>query len=77
MRIISGQSVAKMIIILTFWVSTTKNKNIDQVRDTCAIVSIKVTYKTYHTYSVIQQCQVHNVLVFLCTLLKSTRKRLY
>ena len=69
MRIISGQSVAKIIIILTFWVGTSKNKNIDQVRNTGAIVSKKVTYKTYHTYSVIQHCQVHNVFVFLCTLL--------
>ena len=43
-----GQSVGKiLIIILSFRFSTSKNKNTDhRVKETCATVSIKVTYET-------------------------------
>ena len=43
--IISGQLVGKIIIILSFRASTSKNKNADHwVKETCAITSIQVTY---------------------------------
>ena len=49
-RIISGRLVGKtIIIILSFKVGTSKNKNIDhEVQDTCAIISTQVTYETDH-----------------------------
>ena len=51
-KIISGRSVAKIIIIiLSFGVVTSKNQNIDhRVKETCAITSTQVTYETYHIY---------------------------
>ena len=44
--IISGRSVGKIIIIiLSFGVGISKNKNIDHGgKETCAIMSIQVTY---------------------------------
>ena len=46
-RIISGQLVGKIIMIPSFRVDTSKNKNIDhQVKETCADVSTQVTYET-------------------------------
>ena len=48
-RIISGWSVGKIIITLSFGVDTSKNKNIDHgVKETCAIMSTQVTYETDH-----------------------------
>ena len=57
-RIISGWSVGKIIITLSFGVDTSKNKNIDHgVKETCAIMSTQVTYETDHiTYSNIIKC---------------------
>ena len=50
-RIISGWSVGKIIIILSFRISTSKNKNADhRVKETCAIRSIQVTYETNHIF---------------------------
>ena len=44
-----GWLVGKVIIILSFRVCTSKNKNIDlQVKETCAIMSAKVTCETDH-----------------------------
>ena len=49
----SGWLVGKVIIIiLSFWVCTSKNKNIDlQVKETCAIMSAKVTCETPHLFT--------------------------
>ena len=50
-RIISGRSVGKImtIIILSFRVGTSKNKNIDNgVKQTCAIILTQVTYEIDH-----------------------------
>ena len=62
-RIILSPSIGQIIIILSFRVDTSKNKNIDhRVKKTCAILSTQVTYETKPTtsiYSMIQQCQVH------------------
>ena len=46
----SGWSVGKtIIIIVSFMVGTSKNKNIDhQVKETCAIISTQVTYENDH-----------------------------
>ena len=47
--IISGQLVGKiLIIILSFRVGTSKNNIDHQVNETCAIISIQVTYETDH-----------------------------
>ena len=56
-----GRSASKIIIILSFWVGTSKNKNIDhRVKETCAIMSTQVTCQTDHIpLLAIQQCQVH------------------
>ena len=46
-RIMLGWLVNKIEIILSFWVSKSKNKNMDHwVKDICAIVSSKVTCET-------------------------------
>ena len=58
----SGRSVGKiMIIILSFWIGTSKNKNIDhRVKESYTIMSIQVTCETDHvSLLVIRQCQVH------------------
>ena len=62
----SGRSVGRpagkiIIIILSFRVGTSKNKNIDhRVKETCAFMSTQVTCETGHfSVLVIQQCQVH------------------
>ena len=58
----SGRSVGKiMIIILSFWIGTSKNKNIDHhVKESYTITSIQVTCETDHiSLLVIWQCQVH------------------
>ena len=50
-RIISGRSVGKImtIIILSFRVGTSKNKNIDNgVKQACAIILTQVTYEIDH-----------------------------
>ena len=40
------------IIILSFWVSLSKNKNIDhQVKETYAIISTQVTCETNHIFT--------------------------
>ena len=63
-----GQLVGKIIIvILSFRVSISKNKNIDhRVKETCVIsCQHKLHMKlTMSLFSVIQQCQVHEVFVF-------------
>ena len=52
-RIISGRSVNyfRLMIILSFRISTFKNKNADhRVKETCAIRSVQVTYETNHIF---------------------------
>ena len=58
----SGWSVCKIImIILSFQVGTSKNKNIDhRVKKTCAIMSTQVRYETDHiSLLVVRQGQVN------------------
>ena len=57
-RIISGRSVGKiLIIILSFKVGTSKTKDTDhRVKETCATMSIQVTYETDHIS--FQQCEM-------------------
>ena len=64
-RIILGQSVSKItIIILSFRVSTSKNKNADhRVEETCAIWSIQVTYET-DQISLLRDSTMSNALNF-------------
>ena len=54
----SGRSIGIiMIIILSFWVSKSKNKNIDhRVKETCATVSTQVNPDLFTRNS---KCQVH------------------
>ena len=62
-RIISGRSVGK-IIILSFRVSTSKNKNADHwVKEICAIRSIQVIYETNHI-SLLHESKKSNALNF-------------
>ena len=59
-RIISGQLVANIKIILGFWVSTFKNKNIIKLKKLVPSCQLKLLMKpTTSIYSVIQQCQMH------------------
>ena len=64
-RIISGQSLGKIIIItLSFKAGASKNKNIDHgVKVTCAIMSTQVTYETDHM-SVLCHCTKSSALNF-------------
>ena len=57
----SGRSVGKIVIIISFRVGISKNKNIDhRVKEAHTIMSTKVTCETDHiSLLVIQQCQVH------------------
>ena len=50
-----------MLIILSFGVGTSKNKNINHgVKETCAIMSTQLTCEIDHiSLLVIPQCQVH------------------
>ena len=50
-----------ILIILSFRVDTSKNKNIDHGgKETCVIMSTQVKYETYHiSLRLIQQCQMH------------------
>ena len=49
MIIMLGRSVSKIIIIVSFWVATSKTKNIDhRVKETYAIMSAQVTCETDH-----------------------------
>ena len=59
-RIISSRSVGK-IIIVSFRVHISKNKNIDhRAKETCAIMSTQGMYEIdLSLYSVIQQYQKH------------------
>ena len=62
-----------MIIILSFRIGISKNKNIDhRVKETCAICQHKLHMKpTTSLCPVIQQCQVHQnfaFYVFYCSL---------
>ena len=63
-----GWLVNKIIIILSFRVGTSKNKNIDELaKETWAIMSTQVTCETDHiSLIVIQKCQVHYFFCFLC-----------
>ena len=73
-RIISGRSDGKIVIILSFWIGTSKNKNIDhRSKEACAIMTRQVTYETDYIslLCVIQWCWVcQNFLfyVFYCNL---------
>ena len=61
--IISGWSVSK-IIILSFRVDTSKNKNIDHVvNETCDIRSTQVTYEIDHI-SLLQGSTISSGLIF-------------
>ena len=54
------------MIFRSFRVGISKNKNIDQrVKGACAIMSIQVTYETDHICSLIQQCQVQQIFVYV------------
>ena len=68
----SGLSVGKILIImLGFRVGTFKNKNADhRVKETCAIMSIQVTYETPYI-SLLRDSAMSNALnfCFLCILL--------
>ena len=72
-RIISSQSVGKIIIItLSFRVGTSKNKNIDhRVKETCAVMSTQITYETDHI-SLLCDSTISSALIFFhvfyCTL---------
>ena len=57
--------------IICFRLNTSKNKNADhRVKETCAILSIQVTYETYHI-SLLRDSAMSNALNFrfLCILL--------
>ena len=62
-----GQSVGKIIIIiLSFRVDTSKNKNIGHgVKETCAIMSTQVTYKISHIQTRFNNIKCTNFLFFL------------
>ena len=46
-----GRSVGEIIIIVSFRVGTSKNKNIGhRIKETCAIMSIQVTYEIDHIF---------------------------
>ena len=63
-RIISGWSVGKIIITLSFGVDTSKNKNIDHgVKETCAIMSTQVTYET-DLFFLLQNSTISSALNF-------------
>ena len=64
-----GRSVDKIIIIRSFRIGKFKNKNIDHwVKET--LCQYKLHMKpTRSLSSVIQRCQVHQILFFLCILL--------
>ena len=61
------------MLILSFKVGTAKNKNIDHgVKETCAIMSTKVTYEIDHIY-LLRDSTISNALnfcfcVFYCNL---------
>ena len=74
---ISGRSVGKIKIILSFWVGTSENKNIDnRVQETCAIMPTKVTYEIDHI-SLLRDSTIPRALkfCFLCILSLSKIKR--
>ena len=69
-RIIWGWLVVRIIIILSFRVATSKNRNIDRgVKETCTSMSTQVTHVTcvdilaqetdHISLRLIQQCQMH------------------
>ena len=61
-RIMSGWSVGKITIIISFRVGTFKNKNIDYgVENTGAIMLAQVTYKIDHV-SLLQDSTISSVL---------------
>ena len=65
-RIILGQPVSKILIILSFSISTSKNKNTNhRVKEFCAIMSIQVTYETNHI-SLICDSAISNAL-YICS----------
>ena len=46
-----GRLVGEIIIIVSFRVGTSKNKNIGhRIKETCAIMSIQVTYEIDHIF---------------------------
>ena len=63
-RTFSGQSVGKMIIILSFKVGISKNKNMDLrvKKNFCYYVNTSHNHKLHKLH--IQQCQVHRIFVF-------------
>ena len=52
------------MIILNFRVDTSKNKNIDLVKETCAIRSTQVTHETDHV-SLLQDSTISSALIFV------------
>ena len=63
-KIMSGWSVGKIIIIISFRVGTFKNKNIDYgVKNTGAIMLAQVTYKIDQV-SLLQDSTISSVLNF-------------
>ena len=65
-RIISGQSISKIIIIiiLSFRVGISKNKNTDhRVKETCAIMSTQITCETGHI-SLLCDSTLSSALIF-------------
>ena len=68
-----GRSVGKIIIIQSFRISTSKNKNADhRVKETCAIWLIQVTYEAEHI-SLLRDSAMSNALnfcfyIFYCNL---------
>ena len=68
-----GRSISKIIIILSFRISISKNKNIDHgVKQSCAIISTQVTYELNHI-SVLGHSTISSALnfcfyVFYCDL---------
>ena len=70
-RIILSPSIGQIIIILSFRVGTSKNKNIDHgVNETCAIMSTQVIYEIDRV-SLLQDSTISSGLIFcfLCILL--------
>ena len=70
-RIISGRSVGKIIMILSFRVGTSKNTNIEhRVKETCDIMSTQVTYYEIDHISLLRNSTISSALnfCFLCIL---------
>ena len=66
----SRQNDPKFLVILSFSVSTSKNKNVyHRVTETCAIMSTQVLYETNHSVLRFNNIKCTTNLCFLCILL--------